>query len=116
MLTRFSVTLDDGKGNTRSLYTNEANLANVELQSNADGKVSVLVTPLPRFDLDKHFLVQVNEAADGSSVKRTAVVLRGITPDWLNAFVSTIPDPRQFGALLIADSSSRFAPGTVVIL
>lgn len=109
MLNRFTVTLTDGKGNTRSLYTNEANLALVELLSNANGKVSVLVTPLPRFDLDKHFLVQVTEDANG---KRSAVVLRGITPDWLNAFVSTVPDPRQFGALMIADSNSRFKPTT----
>lgn len=111
MLNRLTVTLDDGKGNTRSLYTNEANLALVELLSNANGKVSVVVTPLPRFDLNKHFLVQVTEAADG---KRSAVVLRGITPDWLNAFIPTesLPDPRQFGSLMIADSHSRFQPVT----
>lgn len=108
MLNRLTVTLDDGNGNTRSLYTNEANLANIELLSKVDGKVSVRVTPLPVFDLNKHYLVQVTEAADG---KRSVVVLRGITPDWLNAFNSSIPDPRQYGALMIADSNTRFKAG-----
>ncbi len=108
MLNRFTVTLNDGKGTTRRLYTNEAKLVNIELQSEADGKVSVLATPLPHFDNGKHFLVQVSESTDarGTSVKRSAVVLRGITPDWLNSFVSTVPsDLRQFGAILVAESN-----------
>jgi len=105
MLNRFTVVLNDGKGTTRSLYTNGAKLVNIELQSESDGKVSVLATPLPHFDNDKHFLVQVSEDASGTSVKRSAVVLRGITPDWLNSFISTVPDPRQFGAILVAESN-----------
>ena len=108
MINRFTVTLNDGKRTTRSLYTNEAKLVNIELQSEADEKVSVLVTPLPHFDNDKHFLVQVSESKDasGTSVKRSAVVLRGITPDWLNSFIPTIPtDLRQFGAILVAESN-----------
>lgn len=108
MLNRFTVTLNDGKGTTRSLYTNEAKLVNIELQSETDGRVSVRATPLPHFDDNKHFLVQVSESKDesGTSVKRSAVVLRGITPDWLNSFISTVPtDLRQFGAILVAESN-----------
>lgn len=104
MLNRLTVVLNDGNGTTRSLYTNAAGLVNVELQSEIGDKVSVRVTPLTHFDDSKHFLLQVSEDASGKSVKRSAVVLRGITPDWLNSFISTVPDPRQFGATCVAES------------
>lgn len=105
MLNRFTVELNDGKGTTRSLYTNAAGLVNIELQSQNGDKLSVRVTPLTHFDDSKHFLVQVNEDASGKSVKRSAVVLRGITPGWLNSLLATVPDPRQFGAICVAESN-----------
>lgn len=105
MLNRFTVVLNDGKGTTRSLYTNAAKLVNVELQSEVDNKVTVRVTPLAPFDDKKHFLVQVSEDKSGNSVQRNVVVLRGITPGWLNSFISTVPDPRQFGAICVAESN-----------
>lgn len=105
MLNRFTVVLNDGKGTTRSLYTNAAGLVNVELQSDVGDKVSVRVTPLAHFDNNKHFLVQVSEEVRGNSVERRAVVLRGITPYWLNSLISTVPDPRQFGATCVAEAN-----------
>lgn len=116
MTKALTVILSDGTndGTKRKIYATAAGLATLKQPEDADFRriKTVDVSPNDNFDPNEHYIVQVNETGR----KRSAVVLFGITPEWLNAFLDTLPSPEQFGAVLIADDSMNFNPGAAIFV
>lgn len=116
MTKALTVTLSDGTddGTKRKIYASAAGIAKLKQPDDADFRriKTVDVSPTDSFDPNEHYIVQVNETGR----KRSAVVLFGITPEWLNAFLDTLPSPEQFGAILIADDSMNFNPGAAIFV
>ncbi len=109
-----TVFLNDASGAIRKVYANAEGIAVLTQPEDADYRrfKTVEVAPTDSFDPNEHYVVQVTE----HSGKRTAIVLFGITPDWLNAFVDTVPDPTQFGATLVGDHTMNFNPGAAIFV
>ncbi|QQR60093.1 MAG: hypothetical protein IPG59_11605 [Candidatus Melainabacteria bacterium] len=109
-----SVILNDTDGTMRSVYANAPGIVQIEQPTDADFRriKSVSVSTTDAFDPNAHYVVQVNLRRG----KRTAVVLFGITPEWLDAFSDFVPDPAIFGATLVADISTDLGPAPMIII
>ena len=109
-----SVILNDTDGTLRSVYANAPGIVKIEQPADADFRriKSIAVSTTDDFDPNEHYVVQVNLRKG----KRSAVVLFGITPEWLDAFTDFVPDPATFGAILVADISTDLGPAPMIII
>ncbi|MBX9696072.1 MAG: hypothetical protein K2Z81_27035 [Cyanobacteria bacterium] len=109
-----SVILNDPDGTKRSIYANAPGIVRIEQPADADFRriKTVSVSPLNNFDPAEHYIVQVNERKG----VRTAVVLFGITPEWLNAFINSVPNPVLFGGILVADITTDLGPAPMILI
>lgn len=103
-----TILLNDSTGATRKIYANASGIAKLTQPDDADYRrfKSVMVAPTDDFDPNQHYILQVTEHGG----KRSAVVLFGITPEYVDAFVDTVPDPAQRGAILICDQNTDLGP------
>lgn len=103
-----TVFLNDASGATRKVYANAEGIVKLTQPDDADFRrfKSVDVSVTDKFDPNEHYIVQVTEEGR----RRNAIVLFGITPEWLNAFVDTVPEPGNLGAILVCDEDTNLGP------
>lgn len=109
-----TVFLNDGSGAIRKVYANAQGIVKLTPPADADFRrfKSVDVAPTDSFDPNEHYIVQVTEQGG----KRSGTVLFGITPEYIDAFVDTVPDPTTRGAILICDQNTDLGPsGTIFV-
>lgn len=109
-----TVILNDPDGTKRSVYANAPGIVKIAQPADADFRriKSISVSTTDAFDPREHYIVQVN-LRNG---KRSAVVLFGITPEWLDAFTDFVPDPATRGATLVADITTDLGPAPMILI